>query len=350
MTAEPFPVIRMAEVRQDLGRPAWLVEPLWAAGGAGVLGGHPKSGKTWLALEMAVSVASGSPCLGAYPVHDAGPVLLYLAEDSASSAHERVQGICRHRGLCLENLDLLLLRTPVLRLDSRVDAERLAATVAAVRPKLLVLDPFVRVHSADENSASEISRLLATLTALKRAFEVAVLLVHHVRKNGAAHPGQALRGSGDLRAWGDSNLFLRDRAGSLELSGEHRAAPPLDAVGLELVTNGDGTTHLELAGLAEQTAPVSLDADVVEALGQAASPMTRTALRSRLRVNNQRLGDALARLEEAGALLRDRDGWRLSSAFCSPPLGKERNGTALPNPGQTHDPHGGRHQLPDTPR
>lgn len=350
MTAEPFPVIRMAEVRRDLGRPAWLVESLWAAGGAGVLGGHPKSGKTWLALEMAVSVASGSPCLGAYPVHDAGPVLLYLAEDSAASAHERVQGICRHRGLELARLDLLLLTTPVLRLDSRVDAERLAATVAAVRPKLLVLDPFVRVHGADENSASEVSRLLATLTALKRAFDVAVLIVHHVRKNGAAHPGQALRGSGDLRAWGDSNLFLRDRAGSLELSGEHRAAPPLDAVQLELVTAGDGATHLELASAdgGEQAVSVSLDAEVVEALSRAEGSMTRTALRRQLRVNNQRLGDALTRLEEAGALRRDRDGWRLSSSFCSSSLGEERNGTPFDH--HLHEPPGDHHALPDAPQ
>lgn len=329
MTVQPFPVIRMAEVQLDLGRPRWLVESLWTEGGAGVLGGQPKAGKTWLALDIAISVASGTPCLDTFAAPEPGPVLLYLAEDSAASAHDRVSGICEHRGIGLDGLDLLLLSTPVLRLDLACDAERLAATVDRLRPRLLVLDPFVRVQSIDENSATEVSRLLADLTALKRSFDLAILLVHHVRKNAAGHPGQALRGSGDLRAWGDSNLFLRQRGEGLKLQGEHRAAPAMEPVSLELVARPDGgCAHLEITGSdnAASSSP-PLASRVVEALRAADEPLTRTALRERLRVNNQRLGDALVDLERARQLLRGRDGWRLAQPFCSRPLGVEQNGT-----------------------
>lgn len=331
MTIQPFPVIRMAEVHQDLGRPRWLVESLWTASGAGVLGGQPKAGKTWLALDIAVSVASGTACLGAFSVPEPGPVLLYLAEDSASSAHERVSGICRHRGVSLDDLDLLLLSTPVLRLDLTGDSQRLAATIDTFRPRLLVLDPFVRVQSIDENSATEVSRLLAGLTALKRSFDLAILLVHHVRKNGAGHPGQALRGSGDLRAWGDSNLFLKLRGEHLQLQGEHRAAPAMDPVNLKLLTRPDGhCTHLEVVSddTLRPTSP-SLSARILEALQGSEHPLTRTALRLELRVNNQRLGETLADLEHSGQVHRDSRGWRPSVSFRSQPLQSERNGTVL---------------------
>jgi hypothetical protein len=51
------------------------------------------------------------------------------------------------------------------------------------------------------------------LRALQRECRVAIALVHHVRKNGSprGQDGQSLRGSGDLHAWGDSNLYLRRR-------------------------------------------------------------------------------------------------------------------------------------------
>jgi hypothetical protein len=332
MIAEPFPVIRMAEVQQDLGRARWMVDSLWTASGAGVLGGQPKAGKTWLALDIAVSVASGTACLGVFDVPEPGPVLLYLAEDSAVSAHERVNGICTHRGLRLDDLELLLLSTPVLRLDLVAHSERLAATVDRLRPRLLILDPFVRVQSIDENSATEVSRLLAGLTALKRSFDLAILVVHHVRKNGSGHPGQALRGSGDLRAWGDSNLFLRQRGDCLQLQGEHRAAPAMDPVSLKLVTPSDGSsTHFEVAQNDNPRQPSpDLTARVVEALRDIDEPLTRAALRQTLRVNNQRLGDVLADLQRSGQLLRDRRGWRLSPSFRSLPLAEVRNGTAAP--------------------
>lgn len=328
MTAEPFPVLRMAEAHRSLGRPRWLVESLWAMSGVGILGGHPKSCKTWLALDIALSVASATPCLDTFPVDHPGPVLLFLAEDSADCVHDRVLGLCQHRGVDMAALDLFLLTPPVLRLDSPSDYESLVATVDRLRPRLLVLDPFVRVQTIDENSASEVSRLLADLTALKRTFDLAILLVHHTRKNGAGHPGQSLRGSGDLRAWGDTNLFLRQRRDLLQLSGEHRAAPALEPIDLSLISSPP--SHLAIVSQ-EQSEPAdtSLAARVIEALEQAGSPRTRLALREQLRVNNQRLGDALTFLESTGQIERGSSGWRLTPSFRSQPMGQHRNGTPL---------------------
>ena len=81
-------------------------------------------------------------------------------------------------------------------MDTPKDRERLTNTVQAYQPRLLILDPLIRLHRVDENDASQIAGLLSYLRQLQRAFHVAVLVVHHARKDAnAARPGQALRGS-----------------------------------------------------------------------------------------------------------------------------------------------------------
>ena len=45
----------------------WLIEGLWSAEAVGILGGEPKCCKSFLALDMAVAVASGAPCLRRFP-------------------------------------------------------------------------------------------------------------------------------------------------------------------------------------------------------------------------------------------------------------------------------------------
>ena len=119
--------------------------------------------------------------------------------------------------------------------NSPQDLHRLHLTLASQRPKLLILDPFVRLQRADENDARQVAAILASLRELARTFNAAVLLVHHARKSGAALPGQALRGSGDFWAWGDSNLYLSGRPNRLRLTVEHRAAPPPAPLSLHLL-------------------------------------------------------------------------------------------------------------------
>lgn len=225
-----LPLCRAADLGADQPPPRrWLVESLWAERAVGILGGEPKCGKSLLALDVAVAVASGTPCLRRFPVHRRGRVLLYAAEDSLPVVRERLEGIASAAGVTLGSLDLYVITAPTLRLDTAPDRERLEETVRIACPRLLVLDPFVRLHAIDENAAGEVAPLLGYLRRLERIHHTAVLLVHHVRKGAAnLRPGQALRGSSELHAWGDSNLYLRRRGDTLRLSVEHRAAPSFD--------------------------------------------------------------------------------------------------------------------------
>jgi AAA domain len=314
-----LPVVRVGEIASDKSAQRWLVEELWGACSVGVIGGAPKCAKTWLGLDMALSVATGTACLGKYAVPEPGPVLVYLAEDALLVVRERVAGIARHRGLDLAGVDIHVITAPVLRLDRGADRTRLLETTRRLRPRLLLLDPLVRLHGIDENNAGEVAELLAYFRSLQRQFDLSVLLVHHTRKNaaGGVAAGQGLRGSGDIHAFGDSNLYLRRTREHLVLSSEHRAAPASAPVYLDLIATDAETTHLEVVtGLEDRSikftmAPSqrSLDQQVLDLLAKGAV-LTRAKLRDSLAVKNERLGEALESLERAGRLCRTPAGWQ----------------------------------------
>lgn len=232
---EALPAVPIGEL-PDAERPiAWLIEDLWSSAAVGMICGNPKSGKTWIGLDMAVSVATATPCLGRYRVLDPGSSLIYLAEDSLPALKDRIASIGRSRGLSLGAMSLRVITAPRLRLDHLEDRDRLMETVRRHKPKLLLLDPLIRLHGLNENDAQEISELLSFLRALQRQFDVAVVLVHHARKGGSQAGGHALRGSGDLWAFGDSNLYLRNTDARVVLTIEHRAARAPEPVTLRQI-------------------------------------------------------------------------------------------------------------------
>ena len=218
----------------------WLVTGLWAEQAVGILGGEPKTCKSFLALDLAVAVAAGSPCLRRFPVPTPGRVLLYAAEDALEVVRLRLDGICGAAGVPLRNLDLQVITAPSVRLDLAADRHRLEHTVATLKPRLLILDPFVRLHCGDENSSAEVAPLLAFLRHLQRQHQLAVVVVHHAKKSaGRLRDGQALRGSSEFHAWGDCNLYLRRYRDDLTLTVEHRAAPSPAPIPLTLSSDGD---------------------------------------------------------------------------------------------------------------
>ena len=313
-----LPAVQVAQIPTEPSAERWLVRDLWTRQGVGFIAGIPKSYKTWLGLDLAVSVASATRCLGHFAVEDPGPALVYLAEDALAIVRERVAGLCLHRRLDLASLPLHVITAPVVRLDTAVDQQRLGATLARLRPSVLLLDQLVRLHSLDENSSTEIASLLGFLRVLQRDHGVAVILVHHLGKRSCAQLGQALRGTGDLHAWADDNAYLVRHDQGLELTLEHRSAPAGEPIALRLNAAPDGSAvHLEVAGNApldpSLPAPaVPLPEQILATLRTATGPQPRGALRDRLRVNNARLGDALEDLQSHGRIRRTPDGWTLA--------------------------------------
>ena len=308
---KPLPTLRAAQLAAAApSTQSWLVEGLWSAQAVGIIGGEPKCCKSFLALDLAVAVASGAPCLRCFPTGQRGPVLMFAAEDDALVVRRRLEGIAAAAGVDFESLDVHLIAVPALRLDRRDDQQALAATVVQLQPKLLILDPFVRLHCIDENAAAEVAPLLAYLRHLQRDLHTAVALVHHARK-GAAHErgGQALRGSSEFHAWGDSNLYMRRIGGQLQLSVEHRAAPGRGWLPLAL---RDDPPVLEIVD--QQPAPApdrpSCRERIEKILAEATGPLSQKQIRNIVRARTGDVSQALVALVADGRVMKSVAGYQ----------------------------------------
>jgi hypothetical protein len=294
MAADPYATLPAGELERTTAPLAWIVDGLFLEAGAGILGGAPKSCKSFFALDLCVAIASGTSCAGRFRVLAPGPVVLLCAEDPHAVVSSRLTALARARSRALKDLPIDVIVDSV-RLPDGLD--RLESTLAAARPRLLLLDPLIRLHRADENSASEMSVILDGLRNLARSSRTAILLVHHARKAAAGNAGVGLRGSSDLHAFGDSNLYLRRLAsdGALELKVEHRAAAPPAPLRLKLVVDGGDapTARFNTVDREQQEDPTV--ARVLDLLAGSAEPLSSAALRG--------LADA-GRIRRAG-----RDGW-----------------------------------------
>ena len=319
---QALPVVHASALESETAQKPWLIEHLWMREAVGIVGGPPKLLKTWLALEMAVSVASRSPCLGTFPVHASGSVLLFAAEDSQAKVRSRLQSLAHHHGSSLEQIDLQVITVDTLRLDRANDQERLAATVMLCKPVLLVLDPLVRLHSLDENQSGPMAALLGYFRALQRKTGTAIAIVHHARKNISSNTGAGytLRGSGDLYAWVDSLICIQRRQDRVSLVAEHRSAPGFGPLPIELAPSSvpDQGPYLRLASAIVDELPKQdpLPARILEMLRRSDAPLTTDSMRSSLHVRKQCVVDTLRRLCEEGLIVRDGNGYALGKPKC----------------------------------
>lgn len=312
-----LPVKKVADLDDEgeLGQ-AWLVDSIWGEAAVGILGGEPKCCKTITSQELAVAIASGQPFLGRFSVHKPGRVLIYAAEDQSWMVKQRLTAIAKARGVAIADLDIQLITTERLRLDDDGDLEALDATVAALKPRLLILDPFVRLHRIDENSSAEVARVLDGLRLIQRRHGVAILVVHHAKKNGgSARAGQALRGSSEFHAWGDSMLYMRRRGDELTLTVEQRAAAGVPGIPLSLTVVGDELSLQIQSPAPESETPVpkvTPAARIERALAES-SPLTLSALRDTCGLRTATLCDTLKELVAAGRVERSDSGYTIAN-------------------------------------
>lgn len=305
--AASFPSISIGEVPED-SAVRWLVHGLWTAEGCGVVGGEPKSFKSFLTNHVAVCVAAGLPVLGRFPTVK-GRVLMFNAEDRPRMTRRRIGRMCRALDLDIAALDLKLIDVPALRLDDAGTVDKLRATVERERPTLLVLDPLRNLHGLDENDAKIVSALLAPLRLIQRDFKCAVMVVHHLAKaqpDTQRRPGQRLRGSSALHGWLDSALYLTRQANdSIAVIAEHREAAELSeplAFKLREQTLDSGEAlWLEPVEL-EKADKSGDDARVLAILREASGPLSGDAIRKAFGGNKDRSGDAVKRMAQDGRI------------------------------------------------
>ncbi len=179
---------------QDRPRPVELVAGVLMADSLAALVGAPGTLKTFTALSLACSVATGQPW-GSRAV-DPGPVVYVSAEGHAGlatrvAAWEAVHGPAPDCRFVLEAVPLL----------EPAEVDRLLAAIAELpaQPKLVVIDTLARCFvGGEENSAKDMGMLVAAADRLRRATGACVLLLHHVdQSKGQIRGSTALQGALD---------------------------------------------------------------------------------------------------------------------------------------------------------
>lgn len=224
--------------------PAWAVHGLLPEG-LSILAGKPKLGKSWLALQLAVAVASGTPILGDRRVEQ-GAVLYLALEDTDRRLQSRMEkvlgGSAAPPGFFYENW------WERMNLGGASELKRWLASQE--KPRLVIVDTLACARSVSAPTGSQYEddyRATQEFKQIADEFGIAVLLVHHVRKMGAEDPFDTVAGTVGLTGAADAILLLqRERNrnyGKLAVTGRDVEELALDLqwnpeAGLWTVTDG----------------------------------------------------------------------------------------------------------------
>jgi hypothetical protein len=187
------------------GEPRWLIQGLWPADAYGVLAAQEKAGKTWAALDLAVSVACGLPWLDHFACPTPGPVLLFLGEGGERAMVRRIEAITTNKGADPDQLaDRLRLCFRVPRLAAPGAGAELAAVQAELQAHpaaLVILDPlYLAAAGASGSSLYDMGAVLQAVQGVCQAAGCALLVVTHWNKTGDGKGADRISGVGPA-AW-----------------------------------------------------------------------------------------------------------------------------------------------------
>lgn len=195
-------LVPLAEIRPCLDS-NYLVQRWLGAGGLSVLYGPSNSGKTFVAVDLAMHVVSGTEWRG-HKVK-AGAVV-YVAAEGGGGIRNRISAIREARPELVSEPDFYLLPTH-LDLHGPGDALALCEAMPPEGSALVVIDTMARsMGVGDENSARDVAQFVVNLDFIRERTGAHVLVVHHSGKNADA----GARGSSALRAAVDTEIAVSD--------------------------------------------------------------------------------------------------------------------------------------------
>lgn len=301
-----------SELIRNVQPTRWLIKNVLEDDGLATLIAEPCSGKTFVALDWAARIATGTQWLNHRVTQGA---VVYVAGEGHAGISRRLQGWAKAHGVSLDDAELFVSN----RAAALNAAEGFGAVVDAldelgdIAPRLIIVDTLARNFAGNENSSEEMGAFVASLDELRRPLGASVLVVHHSGLGGAERG----RGSTALRGAVDREWIASKAEGVIVLrchkSKDTEIPPPiglrLESVPLGLIDE-DGD---------ELTTAVLREADVPKApakgLGanQARAMSTLRRLYAQARSNLSKQGRdpdkalvSLAQWKEAADLTRNR--------------------------------------------
>ncbi|HEX2716000.1 MAG TPA: AAA family ATPase [Candidatus Acidoferrales bacterium] len=267
-----------------------LIEPgLLPSSGILFLGGEPKLGKSILAANLALALASGWSRLG-FQVPAPRRVLMCQFELPTSQFAQRLHTMRQDIGSAADSNLFVDTQAAGHLLSTPHGLDHFMASARAVNAEVIVFDPLYSTHDQDENDTRAMSALCQSLLRLRDGCGAALLVIHHVRKVVGRHEiGSAFRGSSALHAVGDSYLLLSrlpSETPTLELRFQFRYAPAPQPRRLSLDPN---TLWFDTcrAPAAPARAPRKVETTTVQRVLTESGPVRFNQLRQRIMDQSQ---------------------------------------------------------------
>lgn len=177
----------------------------------------PSSYKTWLLMDLAVSVAGGYDFLGQYPVQETGPVLIFQQEDHHGQTVQRLATIIQSKKEGLEDGQMFMPSLPIfvqtdrgLAFNNKDRMKELEDLIIKHKPKLVLVDPLYSTIPIDDYM-SKGAEYMFPLKTFRDKYKCTFVLAHHSKKStdGGSMDRTDLWGSQFLNAFLESGWQIR---------------------------------------------------------------------------------------------------------------------------------------------
>lgn len=292
----------------------WLVDQLIPLNGITCIAGKPKVGKSFIALDLAISIASGEALFGQFEIRQRN-VLVISKEDGNLVLKDRLDKLRVDR-----DLSISFCTDQNVFFDDDNQLPRIVQLVRASGASVIIVDSFVRISRGDENASRSIALVHRVFKQLNDA-GVTVIFIHHHGKQGEQSfksGGESLRGSSDIFAMIDSLLTLK-RVGpnTISVSNDaNRHAQPTLPFNVSFPDfEGDNRSFVfqgfvDGAVVSRGTSQIDMATnDILELLGRGSTPMHQNDIARNLTEHTNpgysqaTAKAALRRLEANGGLL-----------------------------------------------
>jgi len=243
-------LVSYKELRSKIFPPnKWLVQNLIPDNGITCISGEPKVGKSFITLDLIISIAKGEKFLGEFQT-EKKRILLISKEDGERLIQDRCKTLDSE-----EDRPIFFCTDQSVFLDNGTYTNLLIEKIREQKIDVLVLDSFRRMFKGDENSSQIISEVQNHLQVLLKE-GISIIFIHHHGKEGILKRkfAQKLRGSSDILAMLDSLLIAeRKDAETLKITQEAlRIAKPISPFIIRFPSFENGDNEFEFKGYVEE--------------------------------------------------------------------------------------------------
>lgn len=192
----------------------YFLDRLFWRGSKGLIVAAAKTGKSLAVLDLAICLAHQRSWMGFKPYQEPVRVAVISREDGPALVRSRLVQLANGRGLELERLDEnILINTPEqaasFQIDNSADVAKLAKTLKEHEIEVVFIDVLNKIHRGDENSASDMSRVMSGFDSLRDQSGAAPVVIHHTAK---AAGSVTARGSSAIDSWFEWSVAMKPSA------------------------------------------------------------------------------------------------------------------------------------------